>query len=288
MINEPAYRLVMADSGSRALALAPRGEVVRLAHIDFASCQASHWDEAALQIGANTYDGSQWLAASSTELLSVDTLAAKPGALWSSGETSGHVVTLARAVDRVAALVYSSGTTDAWNQPCEPWEKTEIWRFEGTPLVLRERKNVPPPIAGAFNPQPALTPLGKLLVAACQASPVSSVDVSSPVVADLSKPILLGHNQRVAHLGDASIGQTPLPPVSSDSWIAVGTYAEDGMRCFLLDEKILQVRAIFTLHGASRLTIRLSDDDLILCDDAGRLLVYDCVRRVLRRDFRLA
>jgi hypothetical protein len=60
------------------------------------------------------------------------------------------------------------------------------------------------------------------------------------------------------------------------------------MRCFLLDEKILQVRAIFTLHGASRLTIRLSDDDLILCDDAGRLLVYDCVRRVLRRDFRLA
>jgi hypothetical protein len=295
VLNQPAYRLVLADSRSRALALAPRGEVMRLAHLNFASCQASHWDEAALQLGADTYDGSQWIAASSTELLSIDTLAVKPGGLWSSGDTSGHIVMLARAVDRVAALVHSSGTTDAWNQPCEPWEKTEIWRFEGTPLVLRERKRVPPPISGAFEPQRALTPLGKLLVAARQAATraapqaalVSSDDASSPTGPDPSKPILLGHNQRVAHLGDESIGQTPMPPVSSDSWIAVGTRGEDGMRCFLLDEKLLLVRAVFVLHGASQLGIRLSEDDLILCDDVGRLLVYDCVHRVLRRDFRL-
>lgn len=287
VLPEPAHRLVMADSGLRALALAPRGEAVRVSHLDLAAWRAQHWDEAALTVGADSYDGSQWLAAHDNELFAIDVQAEHPGALWTSGDTGGRIVSVARGESSVSALVYASGTTDEWGNPVEPWEKWEVWRFDGSPLVLRERRAAWQFDPHAFEPQRTLTPDGRLLYAARQIAPQTN-DSTRPAEADPTRPILFGCDGHTVTLSRESIGQTPVASITAGLWIAVTARDENGMTCYLLDDKMLQVRTMWRLCGASRLTARFAGEDLILCDDLGRLLVFDCLQRQLRRDLRVA
>lgn len=276
----------------RALALAPRGEAVRVSHLDLATRRAQHWDEAALHVGADSYDGSQWLAAQHNELFAIDVQAEHPGTLWTSGDTGGRIVNVTRgaasaSASSASALVYASGMTDEWNRPVEWWEKWEVWRFEGAPLVLRERRAAWPFDPHTFELQRALTPDGRLLYAARQIAPPTN-DPTRPAEADPTRPILFGCDGHTVTLSRESIGQTPGVSIAAGLWLAVTARDENGMTCYLLDDKLLQVRALWRSCGASRLTARFAGDDLILCDDLGRLLVFDCLRRQLRRDLRVA
>lgn len=81
-IDQPAHRLVISDAGTRALALAPRGEVQRVARLDLIERRGAYWCDAACDGGAGSFDGDVWLATHGADVLAIDTTGSRWRAIW--------------------------------------------------------------------------------------------------------------------------------------------------------------------------------------------------------------
>jgi hypothetical protein len=81
-IDQPAFQLVMSDLGTRALALAPRGHVQRVARLDLLQRRGAHWCDVMLDSAAHSFDGDVWIAAHGRSVVAVDTTAPRWHASW--------------------------------------------------------------------------------------------------------------------------------------------------------------------------------------------------------------
>jgi hypothetical protein len=81
-IDQPATKLVVSDHGTRALAIAARGQVQRVAHIDLIERRGAYWCDAEFDNGASTFDGDLWIATRGREVFAVDTTASRWRAVW--------------------------------------------------------------------------------------------------------------------------------------------------------------------------------------------------------------
>lgn len=81
-IDQPAFQLVMSDLGTRALAVAPRGHVQRVARLDLLERRGAHWCDVMFDSAARSFDGDVWIAALGRSVVAVDTTAARWHASW--------------------------------------------------------------------------------------------------------------------------------------------------------------------------------------------------------------
>lgn len=125
-IDQPAEHLVLSDHGTRALALARRGQVVRIAKIDLALRRGWHWCDAECDGGAASFDGDLWLATQGREVLAIDTTAAHWRAVWGVQTEPAD----ARCVVRRAAGAFVIEATSAAG--------CEHWFYEGFTLRRRD------------------------------------------------------------------------------------------------------------------------------------------------------
>lgn len=130
--DQPAYDLVVSDARDRAIALARRGEIVRLARIDFAGRTAAYWCDATLTCYARDYDGATWFAASGREILALDATAPRLEALWHNPEFPLPVTALMRD----PAQLHVAGVRE---------DEAACWRYELPSLILRDRDSTPAP-----------------------------------------------------------------------------------------------------------------------------------------------
>src|SRR5262249_36090594 len=56
-IDQPAARLAVSDLGTRAIAVAPRGQLQRLARLDLAERRGAHWCDVELDSFVSSFDG---------------------------------------------------------------------------------------------------------------------------------------------------------------------------------------------------------------------------------------
>jgi hypothetical protein len=84
--DQPADALITNPEVTRAIALARRGDWVRLARIDLAARKATFWADAEITTWSRSYDGSIWYVAGKDDVLGIDALAAKWKALWRVGD----------------------------------------------------------------------------------------------------------------------------------------------------------------------------------------------------------
>ena len=95
-IDQPADCLVLNDSGNRAIAVARRGAVSRLARIDLETLKGSYWCDAMIDLAAETFDGEVWYVAQGDALMAVDCLADRFESIWRVGDLKGPVLAMAR------------------------------------------------------------------------------------------------------------------------------------------------------------------------------------------------
>lgn len=101
--KEPCERLVLGDSGDRALLVARRGEVLRLARLDVVSGASGHWlDVRASEIAA-IHDGDLVFLVRERELFALDLLSDRASVMWQSSFRL-PVRAIGRDRDQVAAL----------------------------------------------------------------------------------------------------------------------------------------------------------------------------------------
>ena len=274
---QPAERLVISDSGDRAIALAPRGEVWRIARIDFMNRRAESWCQAKIDTWTENFDGSAWLVGIGREVLMIDAIASEFRTLWRWKDVGIGVETIVRA-GHDGAFLAATLPTDAWGRALRPGDETvvpsyELWLVNLQSQTLRSRTEQKPqtPPGGDISSR-AISPLGSIADCVTGAGSIPLAIRIDGVACDLS----LDAEEHV-----------PIGLIHSEAWTVATFRTSGGVHSFLISRPERIVRASIRLLGASHARARLSPNHLLLADDRGRILVLDLNTGRILRDIRL-
>lgn len=135
-IDQPASRLVVSDHGTRALAIASRGQVQRIARLDLIERRGAHWCDAELDVAATTFDGDLWIATRGREVFAVDTTASRWRAVWGIElEPPQARCSIRRDGKWFAIEVVSDGALEHWYYEGFTLRARTPWDRNGTEFV---------------------------------------------------------------------------------------------------------------------------------------------------------
>jgi hypothetical protein len=247
----PAYQLVLATNGEKALALARRGDVVRASRIDLASCKVSDWLSHPFDFWAAQYDGVVWNVVIDNRIMAIDTTKDQLAVVWQVADLPGRVFDF---LDDGAEQVILMAARD----------EQHLWRYSLPARRLAQRDIFPfpaedaPHLKGvAGNPTPAVVRL-------------EPGETEQLLTLDLGRGALL-------RLG---LGAAPgLPAVHvQDGWVLVQSRGEDGaFRCQVADPRTQKVVAELLLPDAHGAAVRAHGKHLLMFDHCGRLVDVDCL-----------
>jgi len=262
-LDQPAHRLVVSDHGDRAIALARRGSVWRLARLDFGNRRAEPWCDARLEAFATDYDGALWFVSGPDGLLAAETAAAGLEGSWGVSRLPGPLLSIARDAGGPGqpghcSLLFAD----------EEEEGHELWTYELPSLTLRRRDAVPPAPDHRRSHPVAVSPEGTIAEA------------------------LGGTGRRLAlHVNGATISLPgpgrPGDPAVAGEWAALPVHTTEAFVVYLVHLPGAAVRAEVALGRTARATLRLTPHCLTVADDRGRVVVLDLEFGQVRRDFRL-
>lgn len=244
-LDAPAHRLVVSDAGTRALAIAPRGEAVRVTALDLRARTARPLRDLHLGGFAPSFDGAAWVVAAGREILILDTLRDDLRTIWRVDGLPGPAGALhrdARSIRFITALETSA---------------VETWRYELPGPVLRERGR-----REVGTPGETLAGLGlagdhwfAVLRQEAGASIRPAWGASTP-----------------AH---GVPGSWELLEVAGGAAFAAAFATDQGVEVVAVPPAPLTPPATISLGGASAARIRLDGTRLTACDALGRIAGID-------------
>ncbi len=270
----PADRLVMADGGDRALAVASRGGLTRVTRVDLAGRQVRPWGELALTTWAPTYDGSLWFVANGDAVEALDALADAPASLWRVGDLGGTVAYLARSERRLSFLVEDPAALDRPGDD-SPWA---LWTYGLPDPRLKTRAPVRFDVGAEVGLALGLAPEG--VAVGLRTADEASELVLRPHGAHMPPtPSALPPREGAIHLRAAFSQRWMAVPRMSVAPLSADVHVYDRM------DGALAVRV--ELIGCAPVAVRLQDRLMTLVDDRGRVAVVDLDLGELWRHVRL-
>ncbi len=281
--DQPAHRLVISDNGDRAIALAQRGEVWKLARLDFLARRAVDWCEARIGAFACDYDGAMWFIGNDNDFYAIDATAKGFDALWRVPDVEGQAIQITRSPSQCIFVVSDWGFGQ--------------WQYELPSLRLRHRSPIrcgkgdciylSSHFAVSLRGIVADQSLTMEIIRRKGDSPPEQIEQSfggKPLPCHLR----LHANDELwkeIELGDETCQSAQ--PAISDDWVAAPVIDRTEARVSLVDLQQGEVRAEFTLERATEVRVRLQSQALTIADSRGRLLALDLRSGQLIRDLRL-
>jgi hypothetical protein len=257
----PAHRLVVSDLGTRALALAPRGEATRVSVLDLDARTARTARDLALRGFAGSFDGTAWLVAEGRSVLLLDTLRDDLRTLWHVPDLPGPATALQRDTGWFTFLTFDEHGS------------IEGWLYDLPGLTLRARSRDFP-----------CSDDEEILCLGGHSDHRWFGVFARPASGDC--PILRAASGR----GPAPC---PLPGVeqvvglTGGPAVAAAFRTVSGVEVLALDPATLQPVATVSLAGARDGTVRMDGTRLTACDDQGRVIGIDLAGRRVTHDLRL-
>ncbi len=253
----PAHDLVVSDTGTRALALARRGEGWRVSVLDLLHFGCSAPMELQLNAYARTYDGSSWVIAQGEQVHLLDLLQAGRS-IWKV-DVQHPVLGVSRDLDGFTLLVQEGGLTR--------------WRYVFPSLALRARTEL------------AVTQVAGRLPAIVFAPSTGQAEV---FVEEGEGNAALVETRWTSV--EQSVGRStgvPWRSLGSAAWHQdlLALTQDDEVRLYRRSEHGLLARIV--LEGGGEPAIRMSKEGLVICDRRGRLLWLDPEHGGLRADLRV-
>jgi hypothetical protein len=265
--DEPAHHLVVSDHGDRALALAPRGDVWRLARLDFLRRSAEGWCEALIDAWADSYDGSLWFLGARGDFYAIDTRSREFEALWRVPDTGFRTLAVGR--DASAVSFVTSGTL------------VETWRYEAPALRLRARHQVPLVPEGA-----ARAPSWRLAISADG----TVADQTQYTIPSGERGVTLRTYRDGAVQGTIALGgqeNFSSRPSIHAGIVAAPVVSDHGARVRMFDGIWGRELIDVDLDGARAVSARVLESSVTIADDRGRVLAFDLTSGDLLRDLRV-
>lgn len=263
-VDQPAHRLVVSDSGNRALALARRGDTWRLARIDLTARKGEFWCDARFDAAAVDYDGVLWFVAAADGLVAIDATSRTFDGPWGVPDLGRRVSAIVRSPQRCSLV-----TTGA-----EP----EVWTYEIPSLFLRSRADLP---------ETERTGDTRYLGASADGQLAEQWIVAPEEGAAETLFHIQGHGRFAFQFRLPGTGWTSGLPVLAGPWLAAPVHAPGEARVYLIHRPSARVKAEVILTRTRRLSVRLTSSYLTLADDRGRMVVLDLEYGQVRRDLRL-
>lgn len=261
-LDQPAHRLVVSDTGNRALALARRGDAWRLARIDLETRRSRLWCDARFDAFAPDYDGALWFVAAGESLVAIDASSAGFDGPWGVPDLGRRVRAIRRSPARCTLVT-------AGPDP-------EVWTYELPSLFLRSRSAAAFAAEDPVHRHPGASAGGLLaeqwIVEEGEDGSLLHVVIQSRLALRLRLP---------------GAGWTSGDPLASPDWIVAPAQTSGEIRVHLLRRDTGQVRAEVVLARSGRVSLRLTPSYLTLADDRGRVIVLDLEYGQIRRDLRL-
>jgi hypothetical protein len=267
--DQPAHRLVVSDSGHRALALARRGDAWRVARIDLANRRAQHWCDARLDAFAGDHDGVLWFVCAGDGLVAIDLTSERFDGPWGVPDLGRRIRSIARSPARCTLVTAGP----------EP----EVWTYELPSLFLRSRAEAPPLPEGVEI-------AGRRDLGAAADGALADQWTAAPqgTGADAETPFHVAvYGRQAFELRLPGSGWVSGTPLVSTGWLAAPVHGPEESRLYLIHRETARVRAEILLARTTRVALRLTAAYLTIADDRGRVLVLDLEYGQLRRDLRL-
>lgn len=262
--DQPTERFVVADFGTKAICLAKRGAVYRLARIDFVERRAAYWCDAKIENFARTFDGNLWFISETDAVYAIDANAKNFEAVWRVSEIGGQIYEIARSKNKLMLIVFNE-------------RGFEKWWYDLPQFILRSRNQTKwLELEKGFNETAV--------------SVSSFIAYSAVVIADeQTKKFAVNIFDY-----DSIIGKIELPEETTavseiiviEKKIALLRTAEQSTIVSLYDVSQTLI-AEFIIDGAEKCSFKLDENFLTVADDKGRVLVFDCAEKFLRKNARI-
>lgn len=265
--DQPAQKLVISDFSNKAIALAKRGETLRLARIDFIERRAEFWCDARLDVFTPNFDGNTWFVGLKDEFYAIDANAKNFEALWRVPDVGATVHSVARSAGQVKFLTLNT-------------KGFETWWYELPSLTLRSR-----------NERKWLDNIGESVLYNANISEGGhSVVIIQEQIADSEDLRFYANIFDHEHLTvkfefPLDIKGFNRPDIFSQ-YSVVTAYSEQYAKVYVFFSSGNLI-AVFTLELARNVSTKFNGNFLIITDDCGRLLAYDYKNRTLRQNLRL-
>lgn len=262
--DQPTHKFVASDFGTKAICLAKRGEVYRLAKIDFVERKASYWCDAKIKNYAPTYDGNLWFIAEKDEIYAIDVNAKNFEAVWRVSEMGGQVCEIARSKNRLMILTANE-------------KGFEKWWYELPSLTLRSRNQTK--WLEMENENQAVHSVGSFVA-------YSVVQIAEITEDDRKYETRIYDYDTLLKKIDFSpetlvVGK----PQIIEKTFALSSITENGAIISLYEIPIRKI-ADFTLLKSKDFSIRLDEKFITVTDEFGRVIIFDHQEEVLRRNLR--
>ncbi len=252
----PAYHLVLATNGERALALARRGDVVRASRIDLAACKVSDWISHPFDSWAEQYDGVVWNAVIDNRIVAIDTSQEHLAVIWQVSDLPGKVIDFQD--DGTVQLILMAND-----------KELELWRYAlpSRRMVRRE--------AIAFPAQDVM----RVLV-----HPNEMVPVTLRFIEDGAGSTLIVRRAGFSEIAVALGNVVGVPNAQiQDGWLHVQTQLADGRWCcHVVDGNLSKVVATLYVAQPDQAWVRAQRHHILVFDRAGRLMDVDCTSGAIK------
>jgi len=277
--DQPANRIVVSESGSRAIALARRGDSWHLSRVDLQSRKARRWCEGEISQFAPGFDGSVWYLVSGQDVYAIDAGAPRLDAFW-----------------RIPAVgrVVSPLTTTPSSMSLITFQDNNFWLWDYQLPQIRLRNKHPLPFSRALESVAHLSLLTCLDSGVLDCSTVLHAlqGVEGEARPAQTQQILFRktNGEWVELLRLHSDEQVAGDPVLAGHWFVVCTRSKARTRVLLYQiakADLPIVRLSVEIEGPANASVRLDSFTLAVADDFGRLQVFELTYGERIRDIRL-
>lgn len=253
----PAFHLVLADSGQRALALAKRDKSYRVSRLDLITGKVADWLLLPLTFWSDHYDGVTWNVALDRRLAALDTTAAQLAISWQVADLPGPIAGYCHDGAVQSVLLDGPDGPEQWAyaQPGRQLRQRESWDMPDSAMHV-----LPSPSMGA----PYLLALRQeankadLFVGRCGSAPAEALWVA---------------------LGAGEV--TGLEVALRAGWLLIVARSTQGARCIVATQRG-EIKAVVNFPASDGARISVQDERILMFDRCGRLAEIDTASGALR------
>ncbi len=262
--DQPAHKLVVSDFGTKAICLARRGAVYRLAKVDFVERKSSRWCDAKIENYALTYDGNLWFIAGKDEIYAIDAQTKNFEAVWRVPEIGGRICEIARSENKLMLLVGND-------------RGFEKWWYDLPSLTLRSRNQTKWFEMG--NEKQTIHSVSSFVA-------YSVVQIAQTAADDKKfEARIYDYDKQLDKIYFADETIAIGKPQIVGKTFALSSVAEKGAVVALYEVSGGKI-AEFTMLKSKDCAVKLDENFLIIIDEFGRVIIFDYKEKILRSNLR--
>jgi hypothetical protein len=262
--DQPTQKFIVSDFGTKAICVANRGEVWRLAKIDFVERKTNYWCDAKLGKFSSTFDGNIWFISNEDNVYAIDANSEKFESVWQVTEVGGLVHEIARSKQKLMLLIDNA-------------KGIEKWWYDLPQFTLRSRNETK--FLQLENENQRLNGISSFIA-------YSVVQIEETVEDKIFFQIrVYDYDTQIAKIefDEQTISLGTLQ-MCENRYVISQLF--DNKRVISLFETPKDKLAEFILPETELFSVRLDEKFLTITDNFGRVIIFDHKDKILRKNWR--